>query len=86
MAPARAAGESRAVPPADQAPFLGALLDWATDWTAAHAERLGAPAALYGLSVPMPMSVHEQGYLRAYFGQVSAQGAHALLTIRPGNR
>lgn len=83
VAPARAAGESRAVPPADQAPYLGALLDWATDSTAAHAERLGAPAALYGRSVPMPMSAQEQGYLRAYFGQVSAQGAHALLTIRP---
>ncbi|RAX46211.1 OpgC domain-containing protein [Arthrobacter sp. AQ5-05] len=82
-APARAAGEGRAVPPADQTPFLGALLDWATDSTAAHAKRLGAPAALYGHSISLPMSAQEQGHLRAYFGQVSAQGAHALLTIHP---
>lgn len=82
-APARAAGEAGTTPPSNEGPYLGALLDWAADSTAGHAQRLGAPAALYGRSVPLPMSEQEQGYLRAYFGQVAAQGAHALLTIRP---
>ncbi|OUM45661.1 acyltransferase [Arthrobacter agilis] len=69
--------------PSEEGPFLGALLDWTTDSTAAYAQRLGAPAALYGRTVPLPMSEQEQGYLRAYFGQVVDEGAYALLTIRP---
>ena len=81
-APAHAADPAE-TPMPSQGPFLGALLNWDTDSTADHAERLGAPAALYGRTVPLPMSEQEQGYLRAYFGQVSDQGAHALLTVRP---
>jgi hypothetical protein len=80
--PARAV-EDTTTPPGSQGPYLGALLDWATDSTAAHAERLGAPAAVYGRPVPLPLGEQEQGYLRDYFGQVAARGAHALLTIRP---
>ena len=81
--PARATGNPQPAAAPDEGPYLGAMLDWATDTAAGHAERLGAPAAIYGRPVPLPMSEQEQGYLRDYFGQVSAQGAHALLTIRP---
>ncbi|WP_425552498.1 OpgC domain-containing protein [Kocuria aegyptia] len=77
--PARAAGT-----PEPGAPYLGALLDWGTDSAAGHAERLGAPAAVFGRPVPLPMDDLEQGHLRDYLSQVSEQGAHALLTIRPG--
>ncbi|MFE7629595.1 OpgC domain-containing protein [Kocuria sp. NPDC057446] len=80
-AQATAGPQTPAVP--EEGPYLGALLDWAADSAAGHAERLGAPAAVYGRPVPLPMSEQEQGYLRDYFGQVAAQGAHALLTIRP---
>ena len=66
-----------------EGPYLGALLDWGTDTAAGHAERLGAPAAVYGRPVPLPMDEQEQGHLRDYLSQVSAQGAHALLTVRP---
>ncbi len=82
-APAGAAEQTETTPPSDREPYLGALLDWATDSAAGHAERLGVPAALYGQSVPLPMSEQEQGHLRGYFGQVAAEGVHALLTIRP---
>ncbi|MEX5259316.1 OpgC domain-containing protein [Kocuria sp. CPCC 205263] len=82
-APARATGNPPSPVASSEGPYLGALLDWATDSAADHAGRLGAPAGLYGRPVPLPMSEQEQGYLRDYFGQVSAQGAHALLTIRP---
>jgi hypothetical protein len=66
-----------------EGPYLGALLDWATDSAAGYAERVGAPAAIYERPVPLPMSGQEQGYLREFFGQASTQGAHVLLTIRP---
>ncbi|MHA7280283.1 OpgC domain-containing protein [Arthrobacter sp. MDT2-2] len=83
-APARAAEQPEQLPlPSEEGPFLGALLDWATDSTAGYEQRLGAPAALYGRTVPLPMSEQEQGYLRGYFGQVADEGAYALLTIRP---
>ncbi|MEX5257519.1 OpgC domain-containing protein [Kocuria arenosa] len=75
----RAAGDQGA----EGGPYLGALLDWGTDTAADHAERLGAPAAVYGRPVPLPMSEQEQGHLRDYLSQVSGQGAHALLTVRP---
>lgn len=78
------AGPARAAEHAEpDGPYLGALLDWGEDTAAGHAERLGAPAAVYGRPVPLPMSEQEQGHLRDYFSQVSGQGAHALLTIRP---
>ncbi|MEX5270534.1 OpgC domain-containing protein [Kocuria sp. CPCC 205290] len=77
--PARAAET-----PAPGAPYLGALLDWGADSAAGHADRLGAPAAIYGRTVPLPMDDREQGHLRGYLSQISEQGAHALLTIRPG--
>ncbi len=82
------AGPARAVQdatssPGPQGPYLGALLDWATDSTTAYADRLGAPAAVYGRPVPLPLGEQEQGYLRDYFGQVASQGAHALLTVQP---
>lgn len=80
--PARAAEPPAA--PAPGAPHLGAVLDWSEDSAAAHAQRLGAPAAVYGRPVPLPMGPREQGHLRDYFGQVAAQGAQALLTVRPG--
>jgi hypothetical protein len=81
--PAHATVDEPATGAAQAGPYLGALLDWATDTTANHAERLGAPAALYARSVTLPMGEQERGFLRGYFGQVTAQGAHALLTIRP---
>ncbi|WP_298586422.1 OpgC domain-containing protein [uncultured Kocuria sp.] len=76
--PVRAAEEQE-----PDGPYLGALLDWGADTAADHAERLGTPAAVYGRPVPLPMSEQERGHLRDYFSQVSGQGAHALLTIRP---
>jgi hypothetical protein len=82
-APARAASPSPNPPPTGDGPYLGALLDWSTDSPAAYEERLGTAAALYGRPVQLPMSEQEQGFLRSYFGQVAAQGAQALLTVRP---
>lgn len=82
-APARAASPSPTPPSSGEGPFLGALLDWSTDSPEAYKERLGTPAALYGRPVQLPMSEQEQGFLRSYFGQVAAQGAHAMLTVRP---
>jgi hypothetical protein len=82
-APASAGGRVGPGPEPMEGPYLGALLDWAADSPAAHAQRLEAPAAIYGRTVPLPMSEQEQGYLRAYFGQIADQGAHALLTVRP---
>ncbi|MFI7585089.1 OpgC domain-containing protein [Kocuria sp. M1N1S27] len=81
--PVQAGGEPGTPAPSKEGPYLGARLDWATDSTAAHADRLGGPAAVYDRPVPMPMNEQEQGYLRDFFGQVAAQGAHALLTVRP---
>ncbi|MFE7631186.1 OpgC domain-containing protein [Kocuria sp. NPDC057446] len=76
-------GAVRAAEEEPQGPYLGALLDWGADTASGHAERLGAPAAVYGRPVPLPMSVQEQGHLRDYLSQISEQGAHALLTVRP---
>lgn len=81
--PGRAGGPAVTPSPSDQDPILGALLDWARDSPEAYAQRLGSSAALYGRPVPLPMNEQEQGYLRAYFGQIAAQGAHALITVRP---
>jgi hypothetical protein len=67
----------------EEGPYLGVLLDWATDSAAGYADRVGSPAAVYERPVPLPMSGQEQGYLREFFGQASAQGAYVLLTIRP---
>jgi hypothetical protein len=65
--------------------FFGALLDWDKDSAADHAQRLGGePAALYGQNVPMPLDEGHRSNLRAYFTQIADQGAHALLTVRPG--
>ncbi|WP_309126588.1 OpgC domain-containing protein [Kocuria sp.] len=80
---ARAVDDAPAGSSPSGGPYLGALLDWATDSAAAHAERSGAPAAVYGRPVQLPMSDQEQGYLRDFFVQVAGQGAHALLTVRP---
>jgi hypothetical protein len=66
-----------------EGPYLGVLLDWDTDSAAAYADRLGATAAVYGRPVPLPMGAEEESHLRNYFGQVAAQGSHALLTIEP---
>ncbi len=81
-APARAVQDATATPAPD-APYLGVSLDWAADSAADHAERLGAPAAVYDRPVPLPMSEQEQGHLRDFFAQLSGQGSHALLTVRP---
>jgi hypothetical protein len=59
-----------------EGPYPGVLLDWGTDTAAGHAERLGAPAAVHGRTVPLPMSEQEQGHLRDCLSRVSGQGAH----------
>ena len=78
------AGPARAAEAPDPgAPYLGAMLDWGTDSAAGYADRLGAPAAVYGRPVPLPMDDREQGHLRHFLSQVAEQGGHALLTVRP---
>ncbi|MEV7662805.1 OpgC domain-containing protein [Paenarthrobacter sp. NPDC089316] len=64
--------------------FFGALLDWDKDSAADYAQRLGAPAALYGQNVSLPLDEGGRQYLKSYFAQVAEQGSHALLTVRPG--
>ena len=64
--------------------FFGALLNWDKDSAADYAQRLGAPAALYGQNVSLPMDDGGREYLTGYFAQVADQGSHALLTVRPG--
>lgn len=78
--PAALAQQEPALP---DAPYYGAVLNWADDSAAAHAERLGAPAALYGQNVPFPLTSQELSYLKAYFAQVAAEGSHALITVEP---
>lgn len=63
--------------------FFGALLDWDKDSAADYAQRLGAPAALYGQNVSMPVDEGGREYLKGYFSQIADQGSHALLTVRP---
>ncbi|MFJ4263606.1 OpgC domain-containing protein [Paenarthrobacter nicotinovorans] len=64
--------------------YFGALLDWNKDSAADYAQRLGAPAALYGQNVSLPEDDGGREYLKGYFAQVADQGSHALLTVRPG--
>ncbi|WP_420179589.1 OpgC domain-containing protein [Paenarthrobacter sp. TA1.8] len=63
--------------------LFGALLDWDKDSAADYAQRLGAPAALYGQNVSMPVDEGGREYLKGYFSQIADQGSHALLTVRP---
>lgn len=60
------------------------MLDWDKDSATNYAQRLGAPAALYGQNVPLPADDGAREYLKGYFAQVADQGSHALLTVRPG--
>ncbi|MFJ6026621.1 OpgC domain-containing protein [Pseudarthrobacter sp. NPDC092424] len=82
-----AAGASASVPLRDplvpERAYFGALLNWGSDSAAGYAKRTGISAALYGQSVPMPMNSQEQVYLKAYFSQIAAEGAHALVTVEP---
>ncbi len=59
------------------------MLDWDKDSAADYAQRLGAPAALYGQNVSMPVDEGGREYLKGYFSQIADQGSHALLTVRP---
>ncbi|WP_323960955.1 acyltransferase family protein [Arthrobacter sp. JZ12] len=70
--------------PADPDETLyGTVLNWSEDSADAHAQRLGAPAAIYGQNVPFPMTSQEQSYLKAFFAQAAGQGSHALVTVEP---
>ncbi|WP_284984001.1 OpgC domain-containing protein [Arthrobacter sp. efr-133-TYG-118] len=81
-APATASGDNAALP--DQGkPYLGAMLDWGSDNASDFAGRLGASPALYAHDVSFPMTETEKRYVREFLAQAGAQGAHALLSVKP---
>jgi hypothetical protein len=79
------AGTARAAEPAPEEgrPLLGAVLEWGEDSAQGFAERLGASAALLGHDISLPVQSGEEGDIREFLAQASAQGAHAMLTVRP---
>lgn len=80
--PARAGGPPAVLVPEEGA-YLGATLEWSRDTAAAQADRLGAPAAVYGHTGSVPMTADESAYLRQFAQQAAAVGAIPVLTLEP---
>jgi hypothetical protein len=68
---------------AGEGPLFGAALEWGEDSAAGFAERLGAVPAIFGHDVAFPLQESEKVHIREFFRQSAAQGAHALLTVKP---
>ncbi|HKS03271.1 MAG TPA: OpgC domain-containing protein [Arthrobacter sp.] len=64
-------------------PLFGAALEWGEDSAAGFAERMGAVPAMFGHDVTFPLPEPEEVHIREFFRQSDAQGAHALLTVKP---
>ena len=80
--PAGAAHAAAPVPD-DRGPLLGAVLEWGEDTAAGFADRLGARPAVLGHDIDFPYRDAERNDLKGFLYQASAQGAHAMLTVRP---
>jgi glycosyl hydrolase family 26 len=63
--------------------YFGVNLDFATDSTAAFAQRIGRPAAVYVAFAHFPIADDESATLDQFVDQVRRQGAMALLTLEP---
>jgi hypothetical protein len=64
-------------------PLLGSVLEWGADDATGFADRLQATPAVLGHEVSFPIKAAEKRYLREFFAQSAASGAHALLTVNP---
>ncbi|GAB14495.1 hypothetical protein ARGLB_073_00130 [Arthrobacter globiformis NBRC 12137] len=68
---------------AGEGPLFGAALEWGKDSAAGFAERLGSVPAIFGHDIALRLQESEKVHIRAFFRQSDAQGAHALLTVKP---
>ncbi|MDQ1130709.1 OpgC domain-containing protein [Microbacterium sp. SORGH_AS_0888] len=84
---ARPAAASDGRQPNDLVPsggaYFGSIIQWGSDSVADHAERLGAPSAIYQRDVPYPLTEADRGYLAGFFEQTAAAGSIALIALRP---
>ncbi|NUT70354.1 OpgC domain-containing protein [Pseudarthrobacter sp. C4D7] len=78
-APAQAAGAS----PDKGKPWLGAVLEWGEDTAAGFSDRLGATPAVFGHDITIPYRESERNDIDGFLRQTAAEGAHAMLTVKP---
>ncbi len=80
------AGAARAAEtfPDEGKPMLGAVLEWGEDTAAGFTDRLGASPALFGHDIALPFRASEENDIRGFLEQSGGQGAHAMLTVKPG--
>jgi hypothetical protein len=70
-------------PDRNQGPYLGALLDWASDNPAGYRSRAGVAPAVYGYDAPMPLAEEDVTALSDAVQQARAQEAALLVTLLP---
>ncbi|MGX5716717.1 OpgC domain-containing protein [Arthrobacter sp. MAHUQ-56] len=76
-APAAPAG------PDEGKPWLGAALEWGEDTAAGFSSRLGAVPAVFGHDIAIPFRDSERNDIDGFLQQTAAEGAHAMLTVKP---